>query len=131
MFIVGSSDENKLIIPTNLNKEHIDGLFIAGEFDETYLFGLGNLDIPMIFIDFYKAHIQSDCILTDNFFMGYSTATYLLERGHRKVGFVGNTAQTSSIMDRFLGYRKALDYYRVEYNSDWNIINNDISTGYY
>ena len=33
---------------------------------------------------------------------------YLLELGHRKIGFVGTRLATASIDDRYLGYLKAL-----------------------
>ena len=131
LFVINLSEEKKLLIPPSLNKDNYDGVFLGGEIDEAYLFALANLNIPTVSIDFYKPNMNIDCILTDNFYISYSATTYLLENGHRKVGFVGDPRQTSSIMDRFFGFQKALAQYNLPYSDAWNIVNNDPATGLY
>lgn len=131
LFVVNSEEEKNLSIPPMLNKENFDGLFLAGEIDEAYLHAVANINLPMVSIDFYKPHMQIDCIITDNFYISYSATIYLIENGHTKIGFIGNPKQTSSIMDRFFGYQKALSTYNLKYLEQWNITNNDPLTGYY
>lgn len=131
LFVINSAEEKDLTIPAALNNLNIGGLLLAGEIDEAYLFALSNLNIPMLSIDFYKPHLQIDCILTDNFYISYSATTHLIDKGHRKIGFVGNPKQTSSIMDRYFGFQKALAFNNLSFSEDWNIINNDPISGRY
>lgn len=114
-----------------INKNTIDGLFIGGEINETYLHMLTNIGIPMIFIDFNNPHFQNDCILIDNFNISFFAACYLIDRGHRKIGFVGNNFLYSNVLDRFYGFRKALSTYNLEYREEWTLNNYNQQTGYH
>ncbi len=131
LFIIDRNSEENAIIPQPVTKSYYDGIFIAGEFCVSYLDALCFLNPPKISIDFYKPHFEIDSIIADNFFSGYYATNYLLEKGHTKVGFLGDPKQTSSISDRFFGYLKALDAYNLSYKKQWHLVNNDSDTGYY
>lgn len=131
LFIIDRASEEKAIMPSPMINNGYDGIFIAGEFNNSYLSAINQLPYPKISIDFYKPHFDFDCIITDNFFIGYYATNYLLEKGHTRIGFLGNNKQTSSISDRFFGYLKALDAYNLPYNDKWHLVNNDPVTGYY
>ena len=131
LHVVNAGEEKSLKIPSLVSKDATDGIFLAGEIDEPYLYSLANLQIPMVSVDFYKPHLVTDCILTDNFFIGYSATMYLIERGHRHIGFVGNPRFQVGITDRFFGYRKALATNGLDFVPEWNIVNNDPATGQY
>ena len=130
LFVISTNEEEKLILPPSLNKENFDGLIITGELGEDYLNELISLRIPAITVDFYKHQLVTDCILTDNFFISYSATNHLIEKGHKDIGFVGDPKGTSSIMDRFFGYQKALLAADLPYNNKWTIVNNDLIGGY-
>lgn len=131
LFVVNHTEEKSVLIPPLLNKENFSGIFICGQIDTTYLNALYSLGIPIVSIDFYKSSMNMDSILTDNFYAGYLATEHLIQNGHKEIGFVGNIEQTSSIMDRYFGYQKALHSYNLGYRPEWNIINNDPLTGYY
>jgi LacI family transcriptional regulator len=78
-------------------------------------------EIPIICMDFYENIPNIDTVITDNLYGTYQLTDYLIENGHRDIGFVGNIKATSSIQDRFLGYYKALIENDIPYNSDWTI----------
>jgi len=80
---------------------------------------------------FYEYGLRTDYILADNFSMGYEAAMFLIEHGHKDIGFVGDIYATSSIGDRFFGYYKALFMNGLNYNKEWLICNNDAGTGIY
>lgn len=50
---------------------------------------------------------------------------HLVEKGHKKIGFVGSLNTTSSINDRFLGYIKCLLENGLTYRSDWLLEDRD------
>ena len=59
-------------------------------------------------LDFYDDAIAADCVLSDNVSGEYQLTEQLLKTGRRKIAFVGSVCSTNSIMDRYLGYSKAL-----------------------
>src|SRR5690606_24701877 len=65
------------------------------------------------------------CVITDNFYGVYEMTNYLINRGHREIGFIGNVHTTSSIQDRFLGYYKSLLEHRIPLREDWIVNDRD------
>ncbi len=130
LFVISKNEEENLILQPSLTKDNFDGLILAGEMNGAYLKALMDLRIPAVTVDFYKQHLVTDCILTDNFYISYSATNYLIDMGHKDIGFVGDPKETSSVTDRFFGYRKALLTADLPYRSEWNILNNDPVGGY-
>lgn len=131
LYVINNSDESGGVLPATLNSGSCDGIFIAGEMTDEYIQGIGRLGLPVLLIDFYKPAFHYDCIIADNFFNGFTATNYLIENGHKEIGFVGNPSQTSSISDRFYGYQKALATHNLPYNPDWHLVNNNLATGVY
>ncbi|MCL2662125.1 MAG: LacI family DNA-binding transcriptional regulator [Oscillospiraceae bacterium] len=111
--------------------EEYDGIFLTGELSDKYTSMISGTGKPIVAIDFYKTDLDVPCVLIDNFHIGHRVTRYLIERGHRDIGFVGNINQTSSISDRYYGYLKALQEINVSLCDDWIISNNDARTGLY
>ena len=65
----------------------------------------------------------------DNAYGAYRLTSHLIRRGHRKIGFVGNTKATSSIMDRFLGYYRAMLLNDLQVREDWIIPDREMTGG--
>lgn len=116
-------DEKNLILPRIYNENRVDGIIILGQLKSDYIDLLKNIDIPIVFLDFYDSHMEVDTIITDNYYGAYEITNYLINNGHKKIAFVGNIYSTSSIQDRFLGYCKALLENRIEL--DFNYFVND------
>jgi LacI family transcriptional regulator len=131
LYVINGSDESSCTIPAALSSSNCDGIFLAGEITDKYVHDIGELGLPVTLIDFYKPHLNYDCIIADNFFNGFTATNYLIEKGHSNIGFVGTPSQTSSISDRFYGYRKALASHNLAYNPDWHLTNNDAISGVY
>ncbi|WP_274364372.1 LacI family DNA-binding transcriptional regulator [Paenibacillus thermotolerans] len=128
LYIVNSKDEDNLVLPFSYGA--LDGVFIAGEFKNSFIEAIVNLNIPVVAIDFYNHHIQADCIITDNFYASYLATLHLIDKGHKNIGFVGDPNYTSSVLDRFYGYLKAIRGNGLEFREEWNIVNNDSSGAY-
>ena len=122
---VTADNEKNCVLPKMLTENKIDGLIVIGQLGRPYTEILSHIEIPLVFVDFYDNHFNVDSIVSDNFFGGYALADYLVKKGHRRIGFVGNVTVTSSIHDRFLGYVKCLMENELEYNSDWIIKDRD------
>lgn len=78
-------------------------------------------DVPVFFLDTFIPMVEVDTVISDGYYGMYTMTRYLIEQGHRKIGFVGNADSTNSIMDRFWGYRKALREAGIEFQPEWEL----------
>ena len=101
-----------------------NGLFIAGQTKPEVLKFLNSCQLPIVYIDYFSPIYNLHYIYVDNYNYSYLLTKYLLDKGHKNIGFVGNVSTTASIADRFFGYRKALCEYGIPFNPAWHIENN-------
>lgn len=130
LYIISQEEENALTLPFSLESDRLNGFFLAGEFSDNYIKTLMEFKIPIVSIDFYRPLLNIDSITFDNFYSSYLSTLYLIENGHKKIGFVGDPKYTTSVADRYYGYLKALNQNLLEYKDEWHIINNDLSGVY-
>ena len=75
---------------------------------------------PLVVIDRHYDDLPMLSVCLDDRGGGYKAAKYLLERGHRKIGFAAPSIYASSVIrDRFQGFREALAEYGLKENKDW------------
>lgn len=86
-----------------------DGILVIGEMSSEYLKCLlVSGRIPTVCLDFYDVSLDMDFIIT-NSFRGMETVTeYLIQCGHQNLIFLGDPEASGSIMDRYMGFCKAL-----------------------
>ncbi len=123
--ILSYEDEKSDTLPKMVSGNKIDGLIVLGQLKKHYINVLRQEDIPYIFLDFYDEHFAIDTVVSDSVYGSYILTNYLLENGHRKIGFVGDVTATSSILDRYLGYYKALLQQGIPLNEAWIIKDRD------
>lgn len=125
LHILTSEDERELNLPRIYHDKKVDGFIILGQISKEYIGILQNIEIPIIFLDFYDDHVEIDSVITDNFYGAYEITNYLVKSGHEKIAFIGNIYATSSIQDRFLGYYKSLLEHRIKLREDYIINDRD------
>ena len=125
MEIVSPQAEYSCIMPTFLVNRKVDGLIFMGEIDRRYLSTAAQSGLPFLLLDFYDDTIAADCVLSDNVSGEYQLTEHLLKTGRHDIAFVGSVRSTSSIMDRYLGYTKALLRAGIEPRADWRIEDRD------
>ncbi len=81
--------------------------------------------VPFMLLDFYDDAIAADCVLSDNTSGSYTMTEHLISTGRRNIGFVGSVLSTSSIMDRYLGYVKAMLRAGLPIRDDWRLEDRD------
>lgn len=111
--IVSKEDEYAHNLDISLNGK--DGVMMLGQFEKGYVEAVKNLNMPLVCVDFYYDDLELDSIVSNNFNAGYMAAKYLIKHQHKQIGFVGNVPSTNSIVDRYLGLKKAL----IENNLDY------------
>ena len=56
----------------------------------------------------FQAELQQDSVISDGYYGMYLMTKHLLQAGHREIAFVGSIEETSSILDRYYGYCRAM-----------------------
>ena len=113
------------ILPAIIQRKKVDGLIFMGQMEPEYINAVVQSGIPYILVDFYDERIRAMAVTSDNLVGGYQLTRHLLDSGRRKIGFVGSIHATSSIMDRFLGYTKALLRAGLPVRMDWVLEDRD------
>ncbi len=123
--ILSRDDEKNCVMPNMIINNKVDGLVILGQMKSKYINKLLEIGIPYIFLDFYDEHNAVDSVVSDSVYGSYLLTDYLIKKGHKKIGFVGDIYATSSILDRYIGYYKALVQNHLEINPEWVICDRD------
>ncbi len=80
-------------------------------------------------LDFATHNIPCDAVVSANYIGMYKVTRYLLEKGHRDIAFVGTIYANKNIMDRYFGYRKALEEREISLREEWLLEDRDFKTG--
>lgn len=107
--ILDIQEEEQMVIPDMFHNEQIHGILVLGELKKEYT-GLlkGQSRVPIVFVDFYADIPDTDFVITNGYQGTCQLTRNLIRAGYRDIAFLGTITATSSIMDRYLGYRKAM-----------------------
>ena len=122
VIIIGSSGENasrerELVL--NLLHRPVDGLILvpAGS-DHRYLEPERRLGAQIVFLDRSGGNIEADAVVLDNLGGAKRAVDHLIRRGHRRVGFVGDSATVRTAGERLEGYKEALAEAGIAYDPE-------------
>lgn len=113
--IVSKLDEKNLNI--HFSTSNKDGIMMLGQFEKSFVKAVEALELPLVCVDFYYDDLALDSIVSNNFNAGYIATKYLLNHGHQSIGYVGRIPSTNSIIDRYLGFTKALIEQGLDYKN--------------
>lgn len=100
--------EEALALPSLVRMRKVDALILLGQPSREYVRMIAKEPLPTVFLDFYDEHAAADAVVGDNTYGCYRLTSHLIKNGHRDIGFVGDSRATSSIMDRYLGFYRAM-----------------------
>jgi len=116
--------------PPKMIKEHqVDGVILVGTMQEEFIVELQNRDIPVVLVDPKVPQENIRQILIDNEYGAFMAIKYLIEHGHKRIGFISGDLERKSFHQRFLGYIKALKLYNIPYDESL-IKAGDLEAGY-
>jgi len=109
-------DDIEYLLP--LQEEYCDGILVLGTLPDAQLTRIKNLGIPMVVVDHYSDAVECDYINTANHNGAIKAVDFLVEKGHRQIGFINNefASVTDSHTNRYRGYRKRLAHHGLEAN---------------
>lgn len=108
---ISEQDEKNLVLPLDLQEE-VSGIIILSVFTKEYINQIMKYNIPVVFLD-APSNIQEitsygDIIICESMDSMKKITTDLINRGMRKIGFIGDTTYCRTIYDRYIGYESAL-----------------------
>jgi len=121
--ILRKEDErNTLKLPACVEGNKVDGLIVLGKINKEYIVKLTETArIPVVFLDYYDKDFAKDAVVTDSFYGTYLLTEFMFEQEIEELGFVGSIYSTSSIMDRYCGFLKAMMSHKKEIKPQWLI----------
>jgi LacI family transcriptional regulator len=122
MVLVGSLDENpdrERELARALIDRGVDGLVIvpAGR-DHSYLISEQRSGTCMVFVDRAPSLLDADAVVSDNRQGAITGVNHLLKAGHRRIAYLGDRETISTAIQRFDGYRHALELAHIAYDDE-------------
>lgn len=124
---LSEEEERSLILPKLISDNRVNGLISLGQVSAEYLRLLREKTEKIVLLDYYLPEFDADSIVSNGFFGGYKLTRYLINEGHKKIGFVGTRLATSSIFDRYMGYMKAMLESGLAVDERWIIEDRTVS----
>lgn len=119
--LVSAAQEKAVQTPMMISENRVDGIVIIGRLSEEYIDMLKKSGIPLVGMDFYTHDDNFDSVISDGYFGAYRMVSYLIEKGHTQIAYVGTNGSTPSITDRYMGYIRAMQEHNCEIREDWLI----------
>ena len=119
--IISRQDEQNLVMPAAVTIQRVSGFVLLGQFDADYVTAMLDTGLPAVLLDFSCDGPDVDAVVSDGQSGSYQLTRYLIDHGHREIGFVGDIHRTTSIMDRYSGYLRALMHEGLEAREEWLI----------
>ena len=92
-----------------LTRHLADGLLLVlPQHMQTYLDALRKRQFPHVLIDYLSNGTEAPSVATTNVRGAYDAVTYLLQLGHRRIGFITGDLETGCAQQRLEGYKAAL-----------------------
>jgi len=110
------SEEYHGELPKLIKERTVDGIILAGILDHKFVEQVKNTSIPVVFVNPNFLNEDYDQILIDDEHGGFQATQYLINKGHRRIGFISGNLERISFLFRYQGYRKALTYNKIEYD---------------
>lgn len=101
---VSNEAKENLTLPSFIENKQVDGVLILSHISTEYINKVIATGIPTVTIDHHHPLIQADAILTNNRFAAYTAVKHLIDLGHEKIAFVGDTRFSPSYQERLEGY---------------------------
>ena len=114
MEIITEDMRDSMALPVVASERKVDGIIVLGQLSTAYVQKVKDTGIPLVLLDFYDGELEADSVVTDNVYGAYGLTEYCITMGHRKIAFVGSIHATASILDRYLGYYRALLVHGIE-----------------
>lgn len=97
-----------------------DGIaIIAGKPTTKQLESIARDNIPCVIIGDRHQSIKLNYIDTENVQGMFNATKHLISKGHTKIGYIKGNTDNQNAIDRYTGFKKAMDCEKIELNKKW------------
>ena len=119
------------VLPAHLSLERTAGLLAIEVFDRAYMDMMCGLGLPTIFVDAWSGAFRSllrcDVISMENVAGIMAVTDHVISKGARRLGFYGDITHCNSFLERWLGFRMALEQAGLPLDMDMCVIEKNIA----
>ena len=125
MVIVLSSDESYELEKKQINRllqQNVDGILLSiadSTHDTKHIDAIIEQKIPLIFFDKYSKLSNCSSVVINDQKAAFNAVEHLIKQGKKNIAHLLGPLRPQNSIDRFLGYRKALEQYGLEYRKEW------------
>jgi LacI family transcriptional regulator len=113
LVLAGSCDEDperERELIGSFRERRVDGIIVVpASHDHSYLYEERRTGTALVFVDRPASHLDADTVVSDNYGGATQAVRHLLDRGHRRIGFLGDLLTIATALERLRGYKHALD----------------------
>ena len=105
-------------LPSTLTNANISGAIILNLYDAGMISLVNTLPFPKVFLDTVpeigNRPLHGDLLLIEGFHSVYDITAFVLHKGCRTIGFLGDIHYASTNADRYFGFRKCLEDHHMD-----------------
>lgn len=96
----------------------VEGIIYATMYHRPTILPPSLREIPTVLLDCFVEDGQLPSVVPDEFGGGYAAVKYLLEKGHRRIGFINHLLDIPAASGRLEGYKSALNDYGISFDPE-------------
>jgi len=100
--------------PKMLKEHNVDGIILFSALHDRLIQQLLDDMIPMVHVDPGVNSDRCSQVIIDNERGAFLATQYLIHNGHKKIAFISPDIDRESFRLRYLGFRRAMDHYRLK-----------------
>jgi len=102
---------NNFFVPECIKEHHVIGVIILGKINNEMVYSLKLFIQEIICLNHSIPYMNINNIITNDFLGGYLACEYLIKKGYKDIGFVGDIDKSKNFKQRFQGYRQCMMNY--------------------
>lgn len=110
------SSDNGTALPKMLRERQVDGVILTCVVRSGFIARLKTLNIHTVLIDPQVAVRDLSQVIIDNEYGAFEAVQYLINSGHKRIGFISGDLSRLSFSQRFYGYKKALKFHNIPFD---------------
>lgn len=134
MVIILSSEESYEIECKQIDRllqQSVDGILLSiadSTHDISHLNKIIDQNIPLILFDKYSKLTSCSSVIIDDQHAAFKAVEHIIETGKKNIAHLRGPLLPQNSIDRFLGYRKALENNGLKYRKEWVFTCHNISS---
>lgn len=97
-------------------------ILLATEMQQEDFESFRNFKCPLVLLDGWCVGMSFNGVVINNTESVEMAVAYLIEKGHRKIGYIGGDFRIQNFQSREMGYRIAIERYGLELRSQWRVL---------